>query len=58
MIKRVNKERLQKKARERYQNLSEDKKEKNNNMVVKDIKIRLHDSSKFTNLTILRENTH
>ena len=34
-----NKERLQKKARERYQNLSKEEKEKNDNMVVNVIKI-------------------
>ena len=34
-----NKERLQKKAHERYQNLSKDEKEKSNNMVVNVTKI-------------------
>ena len=34
-----NKERLQKKARERYQNLSKEEKEKGNNMVVNVTKI-------------------
>ena len=34
-----NKERLQKKARERYQNLSKEEKEKNDNMVVNVTKI-------------------
>ena len=34
-----NKERLQKKARERYQNLSREEKEKSNNMAVNVIKI-------------------
>ena len=34
-----NKERLQKKARERYQSLSKKKKKKNDNMVVNDTKI-------------------
>ena len=34
-----NKEMLQKKARERYQNLAEEEKEKHENMVVSNIKI-------------------
>ena len=34
-----NKERLQKKARERYQSLSKEEKEKNNNMVANKTKI-------------------
>ena len=34
-----NKERLQKKARERYQSLSKEEKEKNDNMVVNKTKI-------------------
>ena len=43
----VNKERLQKKARERYQNLSREEKEKSNNMVVNATKI----SQKMKNKT-------
>ena len=45
-----NKERLQKKACERYQNLSKEEKEKNNNMVVNVTKIsqRMKNKSLFS----------
>ena len=44
-----NKERLQKKARERYQNLSKEEKQKSNNMVVDVTKI----SQKMKNKSLL-----